>query len=442
MKARALPICTLAGLAAFVACSSTGNSGFVGTMDSGGGKGDSSSGSHTDSGHTGNGDATLKGQDSGSHDSAACASATFEAQGSPAALLFILDASGSMGMDNKYAYAQQAIVAAMDQPVFDSMSLGLLLYPQPTTVAAACPELLGIGVNCVVSGLPQVPLQLAGMNTSSSSSGVRHDMYTTLVASAPASAPGNGNPMYDAFASGINTLQSFPLNGKRILFFVTDGGASCTSQDMPQRPYYADGNGCDDYEDPSNIVTMLAMAHNDATAPVNSLIVGVEGADTTAADFPNAPPYSVQLALSAYALAGSPETAPSGCEGVYTKSGSPPATPCFFDLTSTPNFTSTLSTDIGLIRNKLLGCTFLLPTPEAGAVSLEQVNVDYSVNGGAAVELEKRSMSTDMCLTGNGCWDYTGNNTEVELIGNACTAVESSGTSKVQIIIGCATLIK
>jgi len=372
-----------------------------------------------------------------------CATGMFAAKGLPAAMLFVLDASGTMASGNKYANAQQAIVAAMDETAFDSMDLGLLLYPQVATTPAMCPLLsaLGVQVNCSVSGLPQVPLALAGTAQSSSSSGVRHDIYAALVASTPTAGPGNGNPSYDALTNAISTLQGFnlPMPSRRMLFYITDGGASCTSQDTPQRPNYTDGNGCPDWEDPDNIVTLLKTAHADASTPVNSLIVGVQGADTTAAPGdPTNPPYSVRRALSAYALAGSPETVPTGCDGSYTQSGTDPAVPCHFDLSTTPSFTTALTTAIDQIRSKLLGCTFALPSTDAGTIDPNKVNVDYSV-GGMTVDLKKRASASDTCLTGSGCWDYTSGG-QVELIGAACTAVESSSSATVDIVVGCTTI--
>jgi hypothetical protein len=372
-----------------------------------------------------------------------CGAASFEAKALPAAMLFLLDASGSMGTNNKYANAQQAIVAAMDQNAFDSMDLGLLLYPQTSPVPAMCPLLaaLGVQVNCAVSGLPQVPLSLAGMNKSNASSGVRHDMYTALVASTPAAGPGNGNPSYDALQSAITALKGFalPMPSRRMLFYITDGGASCASQDVPQRANYQDGNMCPDWEDPHNVVALLTKAQADPSTPVNSLIVGVQGADTTAGPGdPTNPPYSVRRALSAYALAGSPETVPMGCDGQYSQTGTDPAVPCHFDLSTTPNFTQALSAAIATIRSKLLGCTFALPVGDGGTVDPNKVNVDYSV-GGMTIDLKKRASASETCSTAPGCWDYTPSG-QVELIGAACTAVEGSAAAKVNIVVGCQTV--
>jgi hypothetical protein len=365
-----------------------------------------------------------------------CAASSYTAQAAPAAMLFVLDASGSMGNDNKYSDAQLAIVTAMDNTVFNTMSLGLLLYPQKATVPAMCPALAGLPVNCAISALTQVPLALAGTDTSNAT-GVRHDIYQELVASTPTKGPGNGNPIYDALNSGIETLQSFKTS-RRILFLITDGGASCTSQDTPQRPYYVDPNGCDDWENPKNIVSMLSAAHAFAAAPINTLVVGVQGADNT--DKNDDPPYRIRLALSAYALAGSPETTPAGCNGVYTQTGADPTIPCHFDLTTTPSFSTALAADIGKVRSQLLGCTFELPIPKSGTVNMNEVNVEYSVDGGKTIDLDRRASASDPCTTG-GCWDYNASG-EVELLGAACTAVEAATSADVKILVGCDTVIK
>jgi hypothetical protein len=430
----------IGGLALLAACASSNktNPGYDGgtvTNPDGGGGGDTG-GSPMDA-------PNIQG-DQMTSDMSSCASQSFTAQQSPAAMLLVLDASGSMGNNGKYANAQQAIVAAMDLTEFNSMFIGLLLYPQAAPVSATCPQLLGIPVNCVVSGLPQVPLALAGPDTSNTT-GVRQSIYMTLANSTPQAGPGNGNPSYDALQTAVTTLKSF-TQGKRLIFFITDGGASCASQDTPQRPAYTDGNGCQDWENPANFVTLLKTAHDDPTTPVNTFIVGVQGADTTNPGGTNTslPPYSVRRALSAAALAGSAETVPMGCDGAYDAANvnndqMDPAMPCHFDLSTTPSFGMTLANNIGLIRNRLLGCTFNLPQPDGGMVDPNKVNVDYSTNGGMPTDLKKRSNPSDQCTT-DGCWDYS--NGQVVLIGKACSDVQSSPSAQVDIVVGCQTVNK
>jgi hypothetical protein len=368
-----------------------------------------------------------------------CASASYAAAGAPAALLIALDKSGTMASNNKFAFAQQAIVAAIDQDIFNSMSLGLSAFPSGEVAAPAC--LMGLipTVTCAAPGLPQVPIALAGGNKSNMPPGVRSDIYTWLSNNAPAVSDGNGNPTYDALLNDIGALKSYTM-GKRMLFYITDGGASCTSVDTnPLRSNFSDANGCPDWEDPNNIITLLKNAHDDPNTPINTFVIGVPGADTTGSDPTTQPPYYVRRALSAYALAGSPETVPTGCDGAWSQAGTDPALSCHFDMTQ--NYSAQQISDaIGLIRNKLIGCTFVLPTPEAGTVNLGEVNVDYSVNGGPATNLKKRSSMTDMCTT-DGCWDYTPDN-KVLLIGKACNDVQASPTAKVDIVVGCQTITK
>ena len=293
-------------------------------------------------------------------------------------------------------------------------------------------------VLCGVSGLPQVPLNLAGANKSNASSGVRHDIYSWLAASSPAPGDGDGNPSYDAINSGINALKAFPMvGGKRVLVYITDGGASCTS--VTNRPGYVDGNTCNDWEYPDSIVTLLKNAHDDTQTKINSFIVGVPGADTDGSN-PNTPPYHVRNALSAYAYAGSPETVDPACDGkVFSKTGADPSVVCHFDMSQT--YTSTkLSDAIKSIRGKVMGCTFDLPSADGGMVDKTKVNVTYSANGGVTIDLLKRSNPSDPC-TASGCWDYDGNG-KVELFGKACTDLQTAATANVHVLLGCDTNIK
>ncbi len=126
-----------------------------------------------------------------------CGTATYTAHQSPAALLVVLDASGTMSANNKYAFAEQAIIAAIDQDAFDTVALGLLLYPTGFVGGPAC--IANLPVTCKVSGLAQVPLTMAGILKSNAATGVRHSIYQQLSNSEPnKTGVGDGNPAYDA----------------------------------------------------------------------------------------------------------------------------------------------------------------------------------------------------------------------------------------------------
>lgn len=376
---------------------------------------------------------------------AGCATGTFAGKQAPAAMIFVLDGGGTMATGGKYATAQQAIVRTMDFDAFDTMYLGLELFPTTKMNIPAgkgdttCQTLASIGVQltCGVPFAPQEPLSPAGTDKSNAGSGVRRRMYDKLVASAPQPGSGDGKPSYEAIRVAIEALQALSINGKRMLFFITDGGASCGL--FGSRPTYVDSNGCPDWENPQNIVDLVKNAHDDAQKPVNTIIVGVPGANTTGSDPAREPPYHMKNALSAIGFAGSPETADPTCDGkTYTQAGGDPAKPCHFDMSGT--FTAKMIEEaIAKIRGSLVGCIFDLPTPPQGAVDRAKVNVEYDTGSGAQTP-KKRSNPNDACAS-DGCWDYTADG-RVELLGKACADLKSGAEVRVRIVVGCQTIVK
>jgi hypothetical protein len=99
-----------------------------------------------------------------------------------------------------------------------------------------------------------------------------------------------------------------------------------------------------------------------------------------------------------------------------------------------------LSNAINQIRGKVLGCVFDLPVPEAGTIDKNLVNVEYSVGASPTTSIYRRKDPQNLCAT-DGCWDYTPDG-RVELVGKACAGVKAAPDAKVQIVVGCATLLK
>jgi hypothetical protein len=185
------------------------------------------------------------------------------------------------------------------------------------------------------------------------------------------------------------------------------------------------------------LVTQIKAAHDDATAPIYTFIVGVPGADTTGKSPATEPPYSARKALSAYAKAGGPEFVDPTCEGTF---GAPenvdPAKTCHFDMSGSGSFdASKLAAAITKIRGSVLGCIYDLPKPDMGTVDKSRVNVRIDSS-----DLKKRSDASDKCET-DGCWDYTTDG-KVELLGKACTDAKALTDGKVTILVGCATVVK
>jgi len=370
----------------------------------------------------------------------ACATGVYAAHQEPAAMLVLLQKSASMLDQNKWVFAAQAIVQALDQPVFDTMTVGLIAAPNSAVTGPAC--IGGLTVACGVPAFPQVDLAYAGTNKSSDPTGVRHDIKTWLANNNAQDygIGGEGNPLYSAIQASIGALQIWPGPGKRILLVVTDGAISCASLSN-RTGNYTDGNGCPDWENPNNIVSLVNQANTSQTTPIDTFIVGVPGSDSYDPTAKNYPPYHMRAALSDIAYAGSPANVPANCTHTnpFMQTDPDPAVSCHFDMTQ--NYSAQqLATAIAQVRGAVLGCIFDLPVPEGGTVDPNQVNVSYSIGGGPADDLYKRASASEDCSQ-QGCWDYTSDG-KVELFGKACDDVKGSTSADVEITVGCATIVK
>ncbi len=364
-----------------------------------------------------------------------CAQSVSVAKHAPAAVMIVLDRSSSMTTNGKWGAAQQAIVQAIDSDSFDNLTLGLLAYPAFPVGAPACLAGLVQQVSCGVSALPQVPLNDAGTAKTSASSGVRHDIYSWLTSNTPDTTATDASPGYDAMNAAIQALQGYSINGKRIMVFLSDGGFSCASTST--RGGYSDGL-CPDWEFPSTVIQLLHKAYTDANKPVTTFIIGVPGSDSTGQNqgaYATAP-YHMRLALSAYAYAGATNEVPAGCDGVFSKTGADPTTPCHFDMTTGTFNAQALAGVVDKIRGQALSCTFAVPQPDGGTVDTSKLNVNITVNGQSRDVLNLPPNSTKTCPA-DGCWQYTNNNTQIELLGKACDDVKNATTAKVQILVGC-----
>src|SRR5262249_12781351 len=151
-------------------------------------------------------------------------------------------------------------------------------------------------------------------------------------------------------------------------------------------------------EKPQNVITLVGTSNKDPNTPVETFVVGVPGADTYDGSGCTYPPYHMRAGLSAIAAAGSPNNIPANCTGKTFMDNSPdPQTSCHFDMTQ-GNFNSKALADaISQVRGKVLGCTFDLPALDGGMVDPSMVNVDYSINGGAQMDLFKRADPNNPC---------------------------------------------
>lgn len=421
----------------------------------GGGQGGDGTTGSTGSGGSGSTTSGGGGVGGGGGGGPACAKFSAEAKQLPAAMLIVLDMSASMKKAQKWGAAQLAVVSAIDKDVFDSMSLGLVTFPSSFTdppqcvcdyveqqVGLPCSLAIPNGVSCGYSALPQVAIAPAGKEKSNDNMGVRKKVYDYLVANSPLSNDDDGSPVYDALNAAYSALKAYNID-QRMAVLITDGGFSCTS--LSNRPGYVDGYGCSDWEYPDSVNTLISTARTDAAKPITTFVVGVPGANSSGAqvDGFDTPPYKMRLALSTYAVSGAPDSVDPACDkgAVFTQNGAEPAVPCHIDLSGGAAFDAdVLAKAIADIRGKALGCVYDLPEPPPGEViDLMLVNVIVTLNG-AVTTIPKRSKPDDTCADAP-CWDYNAKG-QVEILGKGCADISEAADAKVEIQVGCTTILK
>ncbi|MFH2005736.1 MAG: hypothetical protein ABI333_04025 [bacterium] len=372
-------------------------------------------------------------------DGGSCVTASYVAEQAPLALMVVLDKSASM-QGNRWNFASQAIVQALDQDVFDTTHLGLYAAPSGMVGAPPCISWILPTVGCQAPAFPQKSLTLAGTDKSTAASGIRREIKDWLANEAPLSGDPDGTPLYDAILWSSSDLQGWPVQGKRVLLVVTDGSISCTS--LSTRQGYMDANGCADWEYPQNIVGLVTSAEQHATAPVLTFVIGVPGSDTYDPSAAQAPPYYMRGALSSIALAGAPAYMSPTCDATlpFVAPGANPTESCHFDMTQ-GNFTiQAVSDAISWVRGQTVGCTYELPDPPGG-LEINEVNVRTTIDGNV-LDLARRSDPSNECASAPGCWDYDGSHENVELVGAACDAVQAGQSVQVDIILGCQTIVQ
>ncbi len=276
---------------------------------------------------------------------------------------------------------------------------------------------------------------------------MRRSISDELTATSPqVDDAADSSPIYPALSSAYAALRAVPGVERRVVLLVTDGGGSCASISDPVRPAYVDPNGCLDWDEPPFMAELIAGAHTDPTAPIETFIVGVPGSDSVGEDVGtySTPPYHMKLALSTYAVAGSPDTVDPGCDKAlaFTQNGADPAVPCHYDLSDGDAFNAdALAGALTALRRTALGCTYPLPDPPEGqAIELDQVNVFITVDDATQQIVPRRSSSADDCAS-SPCWDYDAEN-RITLIGAACVSLSEATNARVEIDIGCETLTK
>ena len=372
---------------------------------SGGGSGSSSGGSSGSSSGTIGSFGDAGPHDSGLNADSGCATASAQATRAPVYMLFILDGSGSMGMDNKWTAvvpALQSIFADMNKAADPGIGAGLIVFSDSNDNTDGIGPYPEPGID--------VPVAFVSASQLSALNGRLSGM------------PSNGTPTYTAMSGGYKELEAFtpmtplPPDGQKVVVLITDGVPTddCATSGLPGYNYST--NKC--------VTSAAAELKKVAPAgPILTFVIGV--GDFPSSDLSNFDPSF----LGSVASAGG--TGSKGCTATDNTSTSGL---CYFEVdpskaSSASALQMSFETAINAIRGQIISCTFPLKTTGLGMIDPSKVNVQ--VDG----------MTVPQSPTNGWSYDNSSNPTEIILNGTACSNLKASTNASVQIVLGCQTVM-
>jgi hypothetical protein len=317
-------------------------------------------------------------------------------------MLFVEDGSGSMKQNSKWV----AVVPALES-IFDDMQTkadpgvgaGLIVFSDSldqTGASGPYPE-------------PGIDVPIAFVNASQDTA-----LHTRL-----SGTPSSRTPTHAALTGGYSELEAFtpssPLlpGGKKVVVLITDGAATDDCQ------------GSGSYQT-NPCVQLAAMKLTEAApqGPILTYVIGVGVYPSTSLS--NFDPSF----LGNVAQAGG--TGPMGCNPNENAAGATDL--CYFQVdptlaTSASQLQQTFENTINTIRGQVLSCSFPLQVNGGGQVDPTKVNV----------EVDGTTVPQDPT---NG-WSYNNpsNPTEITFNGMSCNNLKNDPQAKVQIVLGCQTII-
>ncbi|MET0594082.1 MAG: vWA domain-containing protein [Polyangiaceae bacterium] len=414
MMRAVLPILGIA-VATAMACSSseegvrspqttgTGGKGGGGAGGSGTGGGGTGGASGGTGGEGGTGIIVGPGADSGlgPSDASGCASTSIKADLLPANLLFVIDRSGSMNCNLPPTTSSADCEMKPDRADMTKPSKWEIIRDALKSAFAGLPSTASAGIayfsnddECGVQSMPNVAVKA-----------IDPTQVAALGASLDAMKPAGGTPIVGATILGYKHLhQQLNLPGNDFLVLLTDGSESCTPADVPS--------------------LVSTQVPNALAVGIRTFSIGVPGSE------------GARGFLSQMAFAGGTASSPT-CDHAGTKD----VGNCHFDMTTSQDFAGDLRKALATITGKALTCTFDVPTGVAGVpVDPTKVNVNFTPSGGATVGILQDN--TAACDQGADGWQYAENETKIVLCGQSCTKVKADPLARIDIVLGCKTVIK
>lgn len=310
----------------------------------------------------------------------ACAATTAEAKPVPLDIYLILDSTGSMGTDCNVGGTTTSLWCRSINSI-----AGFVQDPSAAGNRMAL-QFFSASINQTCNGSyyanPKVPLDYLPGNA------------PAIIAALNAQSPTGTTPT-EAALRGITTFTQSKQTAGRVMIgiLVTDGEPNvCATSDTTL----------------ANIV-----GNHLASTGIKTFIVGMTGATFS----------SLETIAAKGGAPAHPDYCAAGvnsCHYYNVGNGDPQA------------FVAALKQ----IQQSAIGCTYQMPTSDAGLIDPAKVTVQYTPGGGAAQELQ-RVDSQAQCVAGAWYYDDNANPTLISLCKQTCDTVQADPNAKVDILLGC-----
>jgi hypothetical protein len=314
--------------------------------------------------------------DGGIDPDAGCATGTTTGALVPIDLLLMVDKSGSMADQGKWAAVSTALDAFFTDPASAGLRVALRFFPD-----SGCD-----GVSCSTYACAKPLVDLAPLTLASAPADVQEQRLLDAVASR---SPGGDTPMYAALG-GAETWAIAHAGAqpgeKATVVLVTDG----------------EPNGCDD--DIGQIASLAASARIAHGVPTYA--VGLAGSNVDQ--------------MNQIADAGGTKTA------YFIGSG---------------DVGAQLLGALKQIQGQQIACDLAIPAAASSKVDPHAVNVVYVPGDGSAPLTIGEVEGASFCAHGGWYPNDAANPTEVLLCPSTCAAVGTDVGAKVEIVLGCKSLL-
>ncbi len=332
-----------------------------------------------------------------------CAYAEVQGTLIPANILFLVDRSGSMNcnlppMQSSGDCEANPLAVDATQPSKWTVIRSVLKDTFATLPTGALAGLTYFNNDdqCGVQSTPNVGLALADQT-----------QIDALGFSLDGVEPKGGTPIVGATILAFKHLhQQAQIWGNGFVVVLTDGADTCNGDALQQ---------LFDVEIP-----------NARSVNIRTFAIGAPGSEPGRA------------VLSRIAWEGGTARSPD-CDH---SGAAPDAGNCHYDMTTSTDFATDLAAALAQISGTALSCELDVPLSTDGSpVDYSKVNVDYYAGGGPDRTPILKDDSAP-CDAGASGWQYSDDQAKIRLCGPACGAVQGDQGGKIQIVLGCETVVK